>query len=109
MFRFCAIPQIMAIATLAECYNNPEVFKRVVKIPKGLSARIMVQTGTMVDVATEFQRHATRLGGKVDLSDPSAQETLAAVAAIDERCGVRWEPGGGGEARGRGGVPCVRV
>lgn len=36
MFRFCAIPQIMAIATLAECYANPEVFRRVVKIPKGL-------------------------------------------------------------------------
>lgn len=35
VFRFCAIPQIMAIATLAECYGNPEVFKRVVKIPKG--------------------------------------------------------------------------
>ena len=25
-FRFCAIPQVMAIGTLALCYNNPEVF-----------------------------------------------------------------------------------
>jgi hypothetical protein len=26
IFRFCAIPQVMAIATLAEIYNNPRVF-----------------------------------------------------------------------------------
>ncbi len=25
-FRFCAIPQIMAIGTLSLCYNNPKVF-----------------------------------------------------------------------------------
>ena len=34
VFRFCAIPQVMAIATLAECYDNPKVFKTVVKIPR---------------------------------------------------------------------------
>jgi hypothetical protein len=27
IFRFCAIPQVMAIATLAEIYNNPKVFR----------------------------------------------------------------------------------
>lgn len=27
IFRFCAIPQVMAIATLAEIYNNPRVFQ----------------------------------------------------------------------------------
>ncbi|XP_068485299.1 squalene synthase-like [Phaseolus vulgaris] len=27
IFRFCAIPQIMAIGTLALCYNNIEVFR----------------------------------------------------------------------------------
>ena len=26
VFRFCAIPQVMAIGTLALCYNNHEVF-----------------------------------------------------------------------------------
>ena len=33
IFRFCAIPQVMAIATLAEIYNNPNVFtgKDVIK------------------------------------------------------------------------------
>jgi farnesyl-diphosphate farnesyltransferase len=36
VFRFCAIPQVMAIATLAACYNNPNVFKTVVKIPRSM-------------------------------------------------------------------------
>ena len=27
ILRFCAIPQVMAIATLAKVYNNPKVFK----------------------------------------------------------------------------------
>lgn len=34
VFRFCAIPQVMAIATLAACYNNPAVFTSVVKITR---------------------------------------------------------------------------
>ena len=36
IFRFCAIPQVMAIATLNELYGNPKVFTGVVKIRKGL-------------------------------------------------------------------------
>jgi farnesyl-diphosphate farnesyltransferase len=27
VFRFCAIPQIMAIGTLSLCYNNERVFE----------------------------------------------------------------------------------
>ncbi len=44
VFRFCAIPQAMAIATLVKIYDNPEVFTSKVKIRKGLAARIMVET-----------------------------------------------------------------
>ena len=37
VLRFCAIPQIMAIATLALCYNNGKVFETNVKIRRGQS------------------------------------------------------------------------
>lgn len=37
VFNFCAIPQVMAVATLVLCYNNPNVFKTNVKIRKGLA------------------------------------------------------------------------
>lgn len=39
-FRFCAIPQVMAISTLELCYDNPDVFTGVMKIRKGLSAKV---------------------------------------------------------------------
>ncbi|KAG6524925.1 hypothetical protein ZIOFF_014870 [Zingiber officinale] len=35
IFQFCAIPQIMAIGTLALCYNNMQVFRGVVKMRRG--------------------------------------------------------------------------
>src|SRR3990167_5302864 len=41
VFTFCAIPQVMAIATLALCYNNPNVFKGVVKIRRGETAKVL--------------------------------------------------------------------
>ena len=41
VFTFCAIPQIMAAATLSLLYNNPLVFSTRVKIRKGVSARIL--------------------------------------------------------------------
>ncbi len=44
VFRFCAIPQVMAIATLAACYNNPDVFKTVVKIPRSMRCATCVRT-----------------------------------------------------------------
>jgi farnesyl-diphosphate farnesyltransferase len=43
VFRFCAIPQVMAIATLAEIFNNSDVFRRNVKIRKGLTASIIME------------------------------------------------------------------
>ncbi|KAF3635295.1 Squalene synthase [Capsicum annuum] len=50
IFRFCAIPQVMAIGTLAKCYNNIEVFRGVVKIRRGLTAKVIDRTRTKADV-----------------------------------------------------------
>jgi phytoene/squalene synthetase len=40
VFRFCAIPQVMAIATLEELVSNPKVFTGVVKIRKGMAVKV---------------------------------------------------------------------
>lgn len=42
IFNFCAIPQVMAIATLDLCYNNYEVFQRNIKIRKGQAVAYVV-------------------------------------------------------------------
>eukprot|EP00741_Cyanophora_paradoxa_P007336 tig00001107_g7096.t1 len=47
VFKFCAIPQIMAIATLAAIYNNPNVFTGVVKLRRGLSVKIILDCNDM--------------------------------------------------------------
>ncbi|MCO5615050.1 hypothetical protein L7F22_069338 [Adiantum nelumboides] len=86
VFRFCAIPQIMAIGTLAVCYNNNNVFRGVVKIRRGLTAKIMDQTHTMGDVYGAFYDFSSMLAMKIDKNDPSAQQTLNRVEAIEQAC-----------------------
>ena len=50
ILRFCAIPQVMALCTLAECYSNPSVFQGIVKTPRTQSARICCEVGDMEGV-----------------------------------------------------------
>jgi len=44
IYRFCAIPQVMAMATITACFDNPLLFTGVVKIRKGLTARLIIAT-----------------------------------------------------------------
>jgi farnesyl-diphosphate farnesyltransferase len=83
VFRFCAIPQVMAIATLAKVYNNPEVFKRAgVKVRKGLSAKFMMETATMQQVDHIFNTCASQIESLVPNEDPNAQKTLQILAEV---------------------------
>jgi hypothetical protein len=47
VFKFCAIPQLMAVATLEKVVNNPDVFTGVVKIRKGQALKLLTQGNTM--------------------------------------------------------------
>lgn len=49
VFRFCAIPQIMALATLSRLYNNTETFKGIVKIERSLTLEIFAAVKNMDD------------------------------------------------------------
>ena len=61
IFRFCAIPQVMAIATLEKCYNNPDVFTGVVKIRKGLSCRLILRTNNLHELHQTFYEFASKI------------------------------------------------
>ncbi|KAF0907022.1 hypothetical protein E2562_014641 [Oryza meyeriana var. granulata] len=65
VLRFCAIPQVMALATYALCYNNVNVFRGVVKMRRGLTARIINETNSMSDVYTAFYEFSSLLERKV--------------------------------------------
>ena len=62
----------MAMATLTKVYNNPKVFLGVVKIRKGISARIMLETKNINDVKTFFNDFACQLEHKVRSGNAAA-------------------------------------
>ncbi|TVU44529.1 hypothetical protein EJB05_03974 [Eragrostis curvula] len=86
IFRFCAIPQIMAIGTCALCYNNENVFRRVVKMRRGLTARLIDETNSMSDVYTAFYEFSSMLESKIDDKDPNAALTRKRVDTIKRTC-----------------------
>ena len=82
VFRFCAIPQVMAIATLSDLYNNPLVFTGVVKIRKGLAAKLILDTTSFGGLHKWFNVFAHDILRRVDDSDPNASKTIAICKKI---------------------------
>lgn len=88
IFRFCAIPQVMAIATLDKCFNNPDVFTGVVKIRKGTSCKLLLQTNNLHEVHDTFYCFAKSIAEKAQSSncsgtkDPSFERTMIACRSI---------------------------
>ncbi|CAL8313128.1 unnamed protein product [Lota lota] len=85
IFNFCAIPQVMALATLSACYNNPMVFRGVVKIRKGQAVTLMMNANNMEAVRTIITQYSGQLLQKVSLTDPSRAETLHILGVIVEK------------------------
>ncbi|PNT73952.1 hypothetical protein BRADI_1g04900v3 [Brachypodium distachyon] len=86
VFRLCAIPQIMAMGNFAICYNNVNVFRGLVKMRHGLTARVIDETKSMSDVYTAFYEFSSLLESKIDDNDPSAALTRKRVDAIKKTC-----------------------
>lgn len=90
VFRFCAIPQVMAIATLDKCYANPDVFTGVVKIRKGMSCKLINDTNDFSGVHSTFHCFAlsvarkARKANKAGVVDPSFERTVKACDTICE-------------------------
>ncbi|KAJ0433979.1 putative squalene synthase [Helianthus annuus] len=86
IFKFCAIPQIMAIGTLTLCYNNIQVYRGVVKLRRGLTAKIIDRTKSMADVYGAFFDFSSLLRSKVNLKDPNAHTTINRIEAVQKIC-----------------------
>jgi farnesyl-diphosphate farnesyltransferase len=88
IFRFCAIPQVMAIATLAKCYNNVDVFTGVVKIRKGLSCKLLLRTNNIAQVHDTFYEFAQAILSRATAErnkgvvDPTFSRTVRACETI---------------------------
>lgn len=78
--RFCAIPQVMAIATLTEVYNNPKVFTSVVKIRKGTAVLLMDQSRDYESLLTVFRDCALALQRKLNAAGAANTTSSNSVA-----------------------------
>lgn len=89
VFRFAAIPQIMAIATLAEVYHNPKVFTGVVKVRKGLAVKLMVNDLNLKTTLRYFRRNMNKILKKSNPEYPfygdilrNVEKTRSKIAAL---------------------------
>jgi farnesyl-diphosphate farnesyltransferase len=86
VFRFCAIPQAMAIATLERCYQNPQVLQEVIKIRKGEAVYLIEQCQTFAGTLDAFKHYSARLREKLNrnVNDPSAGDLETSLDALDK-------------------------
>lgn len=81
VFRFCAIPQLMAIATLDKLVNNADVFTGVVKIRKGQALKLMAGSASMSNVYSAFLKHSRSILAAIPPQHKSAYALAARAAA----------------------------
>jgi farnesyl-diphosphate farnesyltransferase len=86
VFNFVAIPQSMAIATLELVFQNPDIFKRNVKITKGDACHLMTESSqNLRSVCQIFKRYAMLIHKKNSPKDRNFAEISMACAKVRSR------------------------
>jgi len=85
IFRFAAIPQVMAITTLAAVYNNPKVFTGVVKVRKGLAARLILYDLPLEETLNYFKKYSRVLLRKSPTATAEHQQLLQWSKALNKK------------------------
>ncbi|KAL9119751.1 MAG: hypothetical protein Q9187_003692 [Circinaria calcarea] len=85
IFNFAAIPQSMAIATLALVFRNPAVFKQNIKISKGEACRNMLQSTQNLRVVCDlFRTYTRKIHKKNTPRDPNFLKISIACGKIEQ-------------------------
>jgi len=84
IFNFCAIPQIMAIATLALCYQNHDVFTAVVKMKREETEEIIFNMNGPKSLYYWFYHYINIIISKIDFNDPN-REKLTDILTFSRR------------------------
>lgn len=92
VFKFCAIPQVMAIATLERLINNPDVFTGIVKIRKGLMLSLFQYTSTIEEVKGILSTYSDAILSSIPIEDPSRTKALSIVHEIQGLCSESIQP-----------------
>lgn len=86
IFNFCAIPQTMAIATIELMVNNPNVFRRNVKIRKSQAVQMILRSVNPRDVAFLFAEQANRIAKKIPIDDPNYTQWKIELGKVHVWC-----------------------
>ena len=84
VFRFCAIPQIMAIATLAKLYNNSDALKGIIKIDRTLTLEIFSAVKNMNDFKHYYTKFINEL---LDKNTPENKHYTALHSLLNT---IKW-------------------
>ncbi|GAB5592145.1 bifunctional farnesyl-diphosphate farnesyltransferase/squalene synthase [Umbelopsis nana] len=84
VFNFCAIPQVMAIATLSLVFNNKDIYQRNVKIRKGEAVKLILASTNINNVVAIFREYIHVLSKKNDASDPNFLNISIAVGKSEQ-------------------------
>jgi len=79
VFNFCAIPQIMAIATLSLCYANHDVFTSVVKMKREQTNEIILSMNGMHSIFHWYNKFIGDVLAKMDTKDPNYSKLLKSL------------------------------
>ncbi|OBA21114.1 farnesyl-diphosphate farnesyltransferase [Metschnikowia bicuspidata var. bicuspidata NRRL YB-4993] len=93
-FNFCAIPQVMAIATMAEIYNNENVLHKNVKIRKGTTCKLILGCRTLPGVVEIFRHYLQVINKKSDVRDPNYLKIGIKLGEIQQFCDIMYPPEG---------------
>ncbi|CAB4252616.1 similar to Saccharomyces cerevisiae YHR190W ERG9 Farnesyl-diphosphate farnesyl transferase (squalene synthase) [Maudiozyma barnettii] len=83
-FQFCAIPQVMAIATLALVFNNENVLHTNVKIRKGTTCDLILKSRTYKGCVDIFEYYLRDIRKRLNVEDPNYLKFNIHVAKIDQ-------------------------
>lgn len=83
-FQFCAIPQVMAIATLSLVFANPKVLHENVKIRKGTTCYLILKSRTLRGCVEIFQYYLRDIKKRVTVEDPSYLKINIQIAKIEQ-------------------------
>jgi len=86
VFNFVAIPAGMALATLALCFGNEDLFKKNVKIRKGEAVRLIQSLTNPRVAAASFRASARLIHAKLRPTDPSFLAISVACGKIELWC-----------------------
>ncbi|KAF9094221.1 bifunctional farnesyl-diphosphate farnesyltransferase/squalene synthase [Mortierella sp. AM989] len=98
-FKFCVIPQVMAIATLNLLHTNYKVYTHEnVKIRKGETVWLMKECGNVDTVAAIFRLYARQINNKSNPLDPHFVDIGVLCGEIEQICESRY-PGSTAELK----------